>query len=563
MIKKLANKISHREKCMLICMLLLGVLFMAPRLIMDSIPAYVNQDTLFHILRLSGLKNVWSSPINYDLNTTGSLVNAFYPWLTMYSMQILYMITGDYVISYNIFYCLLSVAGLYISYYSLKMITREEWSSFCFAIIYVFSSYRFTNIYYRAALGEAVSMTFLPLALCGLYRILFDDYKKWMTLSIGMTLIAYSHLISLYLISFFVFFILLISIVFADSRRARLFSFIKATISSVLFSSGMLIQLVYYGIKNDLAHPEGMREIFDSHAYSIFEIIKNSILKQYSFYSIGFAVIMLVVISICLAFAFRKKKLVFANVLIILSTILFIVSSDVIPWGAISAFPFIGVIQFPWRLNAYITMFSVAAFSVYITNIQNIILKKALSLIVLFSSILFFTNNCLQLGNEEPAYVLTDDFIENHLITESLDYIPVDYYNFKNENEIVHLSSFHNEDQLIPVSLNNGNDLGILVTNALSGEEIELPTCLFSTTHIYCDGVQLPVFKSMIGTAMIKAPFDGDLVLDVTNKYDPVIYLFWTVSLVSLCFISFKYVYDCRTDSAAKYNEKCEVNEVI
>lgn len=563
MIKRMDNKTNRKEKCMLICMLLLGVLFMAPRLILDTIPAYANQDTLFHIIRLSGLKNVWTSPINYELNSTGSLVNAFYPWLTMYPMYIIYFLTGDYSISYTLYYCLLSIAGLYISYFSMRVITREEWPSFCFSIIYVFSSYRFTNVYYRAALGEAISMTFLPLVLCGIYLILFDNYKKWLILSFGITLIAYSHLISLYLTGVFTLVILFISIAFIDNRRERIISFARAILSSILFSSGMLIQLVYYGLNDNLARPEGVTEVFKLHAFSFLQILEKSIFEQYSFYSVGFGIILLIFFGLIYAVSHKSEKHFFPHMLSFLSIILLISTSSLIPWGTISEFSVIGVIQFPWRLNVYITLFAITAFSMYVSKIYNKFLKNTFILFAILTSVLFSCLNYFQLKKEAPEFALSNDFIQNRLIIESLDYIPADYYKYKCENGIVHLLSFHNEDQLMPVSINNGNDLGILVADVRSGEEIVLPTCYFSSLHIYRDDIELPVYKSEIGTAVIKAPYDGDLILDVTNKYDPIIYVFWVISLISFCFITVRYVHNRRIETSAKYNEKCEVNEVI
>ena len=562
MIQDTINKTSRKEKCMLICMLFLGVLFMIPRFI-GILPVYGFQDSFFHIIRLTGLKNVWTSPINYELNTTGSMVNEFYPWLTMYPMQILYSVTGNYILSYNLFYLFLSIFGFYISYYSIKIITKEDLTSFCFAIIYGFSSYRFANVYYRAALGEAISMTLLPMVLCGIYLILYDDYKKWIVLSFGITLIAYSHLVSLYLSSVFTFLIFILSIFNVDNRMERIVSFFKATFYSVLLSSGMLIQLAYYGLENDLAHPKGDTNLFELNAFSIIDILKNTFTKQYFQYSVGFSVILILMISICLSIAFKKEKYEFAKMLLLLSMILLLCSSRLIPWAQIAQFSLIGVIQFPWRMNAYITLFSISAFSILVSKMENITHKKVLALLVGCVSIIFFFINCIQLWDEKPANAISEDLINNHLVIESLDYIPDEYYIFKNENAIYQLSVLHNNEQLKPISLYMGNDLGILVTNAFMGEEIKLPTCYFSTIHIYCEDLELPVFKSDIGTAMIYAPYDGDLVLDLTNKYDPIIYVFWVISLVSFCFIIIKCVHERKLEHTEINNEECDENEVI
>ena len=53
------------------------------------------------------------------------------------------------------------------------------------AFLYVFSLYRFTDIYVRGALGEVLAFIFMPVALIGIYEVLWGDEKKWSWLMTG------------------------------------------------------------------------------------------------------------------------------------------------------------------------------------------------------------------------------------------------------------------------------------------------------------------------------------------------------------------------------------------
>ncbi len=157
----------------------------------------MGQDSEFHMARVLGLSNVFQSPVNFNaFGHQGNIMNIMYPWQTLYPAYLLYRITGNFTASMYIFYYLLTLATLFISFYTMNAIRREYFSSIIFALVYTFSSYRLTNLVFRSALGEYVAMTFLPLVLLGCYKILCDDYEKYYILSIGMCLIAWSHLLS-------------------------------------------------------------------------------------------------------------------------------------------------------------------------------------------------------------------------------------------------------------------------------------------------------------------------------------------------------------------------------
>ena len=118
-----------------------------------------------------------------------------------------------------------------------------------------FTFSRFTEVpisLYALALGEAVSMTFLPLVLLGLYYILFDDYNKWRSLSVGMTLITYSHTLSLFMTSILIVVGFMVSFGFLDQRKARIKSLFTAGFWTVILCSPYLFLVINTSLNNKL-----------------------------------------------------------------------------------------------------------------------------------------------------------------------------------------------------------------------------------------------------------------------------------------------------------------------
>ncbi len=69
--------------------------------------------------------------------------------------------------------------------------------------LWVFGTYRLTNIYVRGALGTVLATTFLPLAFYGLHSVLVDKkHKAWLALALGMSGLLCSHVLSVLLTSF-------------------------------------------------------------------------------------------------------------------------------------------------------------------------------------------------------------------------------------------------------------------------------------------------------------------------------------------------------------------------
>ena len=86
-----------------------------------------------------------------------------------------------------------------ICYYCGKKIFHDDLIAVVVSLLYTLCPYRLVDIYTRAAIGEATAITFLPLLVYGLYRILTQDtseksYKHaYLPMVVGLTGVIQSH----------------------------------------------------------------------------------------------------------------------------------------------------------------------------------------------------------------------------------------------------------------------------------------------------------------------------------------------------------------------------------
>lgn len=90
----------------------------------------------------------------------------------------------------------MNITTAFLSFYAIRNITRSEKSAWIMSILYTFATYRLTNLYYRAALGESLAMVFLPLLLWGAYEVFYGEERKWYLLVLGISGVLESHVLS-------------------------------------------------------------------------------------------------------------------------------------------------------------------------------------------------------------------------------------------------------------------------------------------------------------------------------------------------------------------------------
>ncbi|MFQ9516747.1 MAG: hypothetical protein ACLRZ9_13110 [Eubacterium sp.] len=187
--------------------------------IVASIPIFtdyffIGQDCTFHLMRIEGLKDgILSGQLPVRIQPTwfqnnGYAVSVLYGDLFLYFPAILRLIGISVQNSYKTYIFAINFITAIIAYYSFAKISKSKFIGMMASLVYTLSIYRFTDIYFRAAVGEYTAMAFFPLIIWGLYKIYTTETTKdnriiWFPLAIGYTGVIQSHVLSCEMVAFF------------------------------------------------------------------------------------------------------------------------------------------------------------------------------------------------------------------------------------------------------------------------------------------------------------------------------------------------------------------------
>lgn len=155
------------------------------------------QDITFHLNRFIGLANAFEEGqilpkiYPYANNGFGYTTPLFYCDLFLYPFAILYHFGLSAVWCYKLCVLFYTSLGNIFVYLIFKKETNDRKLSILASFLYLTCSYHLLNIFIRGALGEILAMTFAPLVIYAIYRILIKHEDCFSILSL-LGLIAYS-----------------------------------------------------------------------------------------------------------------------------------------------------------------------------------------------------------------------------------------------------------------------------------------------------------------------------------------------------------------------------------
>lgn len=114
-------------------------------------------------------------------------------------------------------------------------------------LIYLGANYHILNIFTRNALGEILAMTFIPLVLYAIYRILVKHEECFIFLGVSFSLLVMSHLITSYLYGLFFFLMIIIFVILNKKDKVLIVktikTIIKGTILALLLTAWYLLPM--------------------------------------------------------------------------------------------------------------------------------------------------------------------------------------------------------------------------------------------------------------------------------------------------------------------------------
>lgn len=157
-------------------------------------------DWLFHVSRVEQIyqnlkQGSFFTFIATDVfNQSGVGTFLFYPNVFLYPWAFFRFLLNP-INSFYAWYFLLTFLSFTISYFAMKEFSNDNLvMAVSFSFLYVCNNYRL--LLGTSVFGEFIASTFLPLCFLGFYELFFRNKKKWYLLSIGLSLIVYSHILS-------------------------------------------------------------------------------------------------------------------------------------------------------------------------------------------------------------------------------------------------------------------------------------------------------------------------------------------------------------------------------
>ena len=324
-------------------------------------------DIGYHLNRITEISealNLGNFPVVIHSNLVNSLGYAnsiFYPDLFLYLPAILmYKLGISAINSYKVFLVITTFFTFVSMYLSAKGIFKKKEVAWISSILYVFSLYRFTDIYVRGAVGEVLSFVFFPLIFWGLYEIILGENKKWWIISFGLWGIANSHMLSFVITLPVIILICLLNIDKIFKNKKIFINLAKAAIISIILCIGFFGPMLEQKI-NDKFKIDGEFIINDDRlekrATSVVEALGSTIKAGDSVdakertdgLSQGIGAVLLIISGLIF---FRKgityKENRFEIQMYVIGILVYIFSTSLMPW---EKFSILSIIQFPFRLN--------------------------------------------------------------------------------------------------------------------------------------------------------------------------------------------------------------------
>lgn len=308
-------------------------------------------DTGFHLSRIQAYRDAIVEGIKYPYIYWHMNFDFGYPTPLFYCQLLLYpcvfLISKGIllIISYKIYIgALIFLATFFIGLTSYIVGKKGIIPSIIAMAIYIPNIHQITSIFRRSALGELMSLVFIPIALLGIYYVLYDDNNKWIVLTIGYTGLALSHNISFYLmsISFGMFFLINIKYL----NKERIVSILKGIFFAFLLSAFFLLPMIEGVLNNNLRMNYSFGSTYTMDGLSLSELLNfKADFTLYQSSSIGPFLLFLPVFSLFIRNKKKNNKFIF-DCLIIGYATLFIMT-DYFPWQFLK---FMNFMQFTNRL---------------------------------------------------------------------------------------------------------------------------------------------------------------------------------------------------------------------
>lgn len=491
-------------------------------------------DMRFHLNRINGLaEGLQFGQFPVRINPAYSAGYGYadpimYPNLFFYIPAFLRVCGVSLFNSLIAFSFLINFATTLISYYCFRRLCRSDMIGIMASALYTFSIYRLVDLYTRSAIGELLSMAFLPFVVLGMYEIVFGIKKECRWLAIGFCGLLGSHILSVEMAAIFclIFTLMHLKIILKE-RRALLL--VKAAGITVLLNMWFIVPLfMFYG--------EGFylfESFVETAAVYLAQIFEPGF-RAYGFdqgpertagempQSIGLTLAFGIALFLLGKWIIGRRKQdddtedsrrldKIGNLCLGLALVAIFITSNLFPWKFVKEIPFIGeilaMVQFPWRYLsiASVLLVPVAAIGVY-RFAKNELYKRILTVAAIAVSILAAGPYLADFMLMDPQETIINKHKTYYDATSNVDY----FYSGTNGLKLIFRP--HTMESQLDISYSGFNKRGTDLIFAYStetvndGDYIEVPLYYYPGYTATLDGVELETVRGKNNILRVNLP---------------------------------------------------------
>lgn len=515
----------------------------------------ITNDGVFHLQRINevytNLKNGhFTSIATHTFSRIGLASFEFYPSVFLYPWAALRFIfkpvTAFYVGCGILFFITLTIAYFSMMRFSNKNLVR----SVSFALIYGLSG-KYLTEFAKFQIGEMIAYSFLPIVFLGFYEIVFSNNSKGIiTLAIGLTLVAYSHVLTTYLCIMLMIILFVIALLRNFVDCTKLVSLIKSAVLFLLLAIWQYVPFISNNFSKAIA-PPGF-SFWPIQASDIWNASWSNNIS--SDLSIGIILVIILVFG-WIAVNNNREKWIYA-----LGVFICVITTTLFPWRYVAKTALIKLfipLQFSFRFLPLAVLFLSVTGSLMVEKI----VKKSKLYIPVLMVIIFGSyvnavkplinniqkNNIVFLSNKKNS----DFMLPPAIIVNNETYNSIDKY----------IAPLGSVDYITKAALNNNNYRSIQNHEAIvggvrektnarceankivfdlygkKGQKVDLPVIKYNRMMVTINNKNVSSKISYRGSVKIKLLRTGKQIIKVYYKPTVLFYALLTVAILSWLFI--------------------------
>lgn len=318
-------------------------------------PTYAGHDLEYHLNRFYNLgESLFSGqfPVRvypYMNNGFGYAAPLFYCDLFLYPFALLYKFGVSTVWCFKLCIIFYTLLGNLFVYRIIKKETKNRLISLLAVLLFTSANYHLQNVYIRCALGEVLAMTFTPLVIHSIYKILVKHENSWVYLGVSFSLLLMSHLISTLLYGIF-FFIMIVVFIFINHKDKALLkktfiTILKGTVLAIFLTAWYLLPMLEQLHSQDyyMSYYSGTGTI-DDYKTTLLNVLGLMVCENLSTYRIEYQASSGILLNLFLIASFFVKRNKYVIITSLYCLVLYLIVLQIIPGS------YLNIIQFYFRL---------------------------------------------------------------------------------------------------------------------------------------------------------------------------------------------------------------------